>query len=212
MQIVHTVGNDSLLCDLIETETPPRLVYSDLRHVFRDTAQCEYFIVRQKIYDMLFQAKSFLPEGVYFKAFELYRPMKKQILRWEKILSEFQKRYPDTDPAQLEEKANVFIANPYKQGSGHQTGAAVDLTLCDSDGTELDMGTKYQEFNSLTQTFPDHDRLTDQQKENRKILCRSMQRAGFVNYFPEWWHYSYGEIEWAVITHTGKTLYLPLNI
>ena len=78
--------------------------------------------------------------------------------------------------------------------------------------TKPDMGTKYQEFNSLTQTFPDNDRLTDQQKENRKILCRSMQRAGFVNYFPEWWHYSYGEIEWAVITHTGKTLYLPLNI
>lgn len=89
MQIVHTVGNDSLLCDLIETETPPRLVYSDLRHVFRDTAQCEYFIVRQKIYDMLFQAKSFLPEGVYFKAFELYRPMKKQILRWEKFYQSF---------------------------------------------------------------------------------------------------------------------------
>ena len=80
MQIVHTVGNDSLLCDLTETETPPRLVYSDAKHVFRNTAQCEYFIVRQKIYDMLIQAKSFLPEGVYFKAFELYLPMKKQIL------------------------------------------------------------------------------------------------------------------------------------
>lgn len=212
MQIIHTVGNESLLCDLIETEAPPRLIFEDVKNVFLDTIRCKHFVVRQKVYDMLFQAKTFLPKGVFFKVFELYRPMKRQVFFWDKIVSDFQKRYPDANKAEIEEKANVFIANPYKQGSGHQSGAAIDLTLCDADGIELDMGTKYQEFNALTETFPNGDFLTSRQKENRLILFNAMENAGFANYFAEWWHYSYGEIEWAVITHTGKTLYLPLNI
>ena len=212
MQIVHTVGDKSLLCDLIETETPPRLIFEDVKHVFLDTTRCKHFVVRQKVYDMLFQAKSSLPKGVFFKVFELYRPMERQVFFWNKIVSDFQKRYFDANTAEIEEKANVFIANPYKQGSGHQSGAAIDLTLCDADGIELDMGTKYQEFNPLTETFPNDDFLTSRQKENRLILFHAMEQAGFVNYFPEWWHYSYGEIEWAVITHTGKTLYLPLKL
>ena len=212
MQVVHTVGNESLLCDLIETETPPRLVFDDAKNVFLDTTQCKHFVVRQKIYDMLRQAKSFVPKGIFFKVFELYRPMERQVFFWDRIISDFQKRYPYAATTEIEEKANVFIANPYKQGSGHQSGAAIDLTLCDAEGNELDMGTRYQEFNPMTETFPNSDILTTRQKENRLILFHAMEQAGFVNYFPEWWHYSYGEIEWAVITHTGKTLYLPLKL
>ncbi len=212
MKIIHTVGNLSMECDVRETENPPLLIEEDYEHLFVNTYSCEYFLLRKKIYEMLTEAKKHLPEGFYFKAFELYRPLKSQIYYWECILKELEEKFPNLSEEALKEKANIFIANPYKQGSGHQTGAALDVTLCDKKGNELDMGTKWREFNEKTTTFSQSPLLTETQRKNRKILYDAMIIAGFVNYFEEWWHYSYGDIEWAVITHIGKTLYAPLKI
>ncbi len=212
MKIIHTVGTLSLECEIQETEPEPDLVDNDEENLFINTVSCEYFLLRRKIYNMLKVAKAALPEGYHFKAFELYRPMKTQIYYWECVLHDLRDQYPNLSEAELEERANVFIANPYKQGSGHQTGGAIDLTLCDATGKEVDMGTKWREFNELTATFPMSEKLTAEQKKNRKILYDAMIIAGFVNYFEEWWHFSYGEIEWAVITHIGRTLFAPLKI
>ncbi len=212
MKLIHTVGDVSLECEIMETENPPKLIENDTNSLFINTYSCEYFLLRQKIYDKLTEAHKYLPKGYHFKAFELYRPIKRQVYYWECVLREMEEKYPYMTPKKIEEMANVYIANPYKQGSGHQTGAALDLTLCDENNKELDMGTSWREFNELTSTFSNSPKLSETQKKNRKILYDAMITAGFVNYFEEWWHYSYGDIEWAVITKIGKTLYAPLNI
>ena len=212
MKLIHTVGSLSLECDILESEAPPKLVEKDTKNVFINTYSCEYFLLREKIYEKLVEAKTYLPKGFHFKAFELYRPLKRQIYYWDCALKEMANKYPNLSQEELEVKANTYIANPYKQGSGHQSGAAVDLTVCDDNGQELDMGTLWREFNDLTATFSQSPLLTDEQKKNRMILYEAMIRAGFVNYFEEWWHYSFGDIEWAVITHVGKTLYAPLGL
>lgn len=212
MKLIHTVGDVSLECDILETENPPELIENDPNNLFVNTYSCEYFLLRQKTYNKLTEAKKYLPKGYHFKAFELYRPIKRQIYYWDCVLRELEEKYPHLSPEKLDEMANIYIANPYKQGSGHQTGAALDLTLCDENNKELDMGTAWREFNDLTPTFSNSAKLTETQKKNRKILYEAMITAGFVNYFEEWWHYSYGDIEWAVITKIGKTLYAPLKI
>lgn len=97
------------------------------------------------------------------------------------------------------------IANPYKGYSGHQTGGAVDIGLCNKDGEDLDMGTSYSEHNEKTKTKNRY--LTDEERKNRELLFKAMTSVGFVNYPMEWWHYSYGDRMWALYSHQESCFY-----
>lgn len=46
-----------------------------------------------------------------------------------------------------------------------------------ANGKEVDMGGAYLDFSKAG----DGNFLTNEQKDNRKVLCKAMQRAGFVN-------------------------------
>jgi D-alanyl-D-alanine dipeptidase len=68
---------------------------------------------------------------------------------------------------------------------------AVDLTLVDSLGKELDMGTPFDHFGEEAHhAFTD---LSDSILTNRKLLKEGMEAAGFTALRTEWWHYLYGE-------------------
>ncbi len=79
-----------------------------------------------------------------------------------------------------------YIANPAK-GSRHNRGAAVDLTLVDSSGTELEMPTGFDDFSEKA----DHsyEELPEHIKANRKLLKEIMIKYGFMPLETEWWHY-----------------------
>lgn len=79
-----------------------------------------------------------------------------------------------------------FLADPRK-GSPHSRGAAVDLTLIDAEGRELDMGTGFDAFTPLS-----HHGRTDvspMAQRNRFLLMGLMTAAGWDFYRNEWWHY-----------------------
>jgi D-alanyl-D-alanine dipeptidase len=86
-----------------------------------------------------------------------------------------------------------FVANP-KTGSNHNYGAAVDLTLVDEKGLELDMGTTFDFFGDLAQprledAFLKKGVLTANQVQNRRLLRKVMTEAGFISISSEWWHF-----------------------
>ncbi|MCW9002077.1 MAG: D-alanyl-D-alanine dipeptidase, partial [Rhodospirillales bacterium] len=79
-----------------------------------------------------------------------------------------------------------FLADP-RRGSPHSRGVAVDLTLIDGDGRDLDMGTPFDAFTPLS-----HHGCTDHPTEvqrNRFLLLGLMGAAGWDFYRNEWWHY-----------------------
>ena len=82
----------------------------------------------------------------------------------------------------------------------HSSGGAVDLTIVDGNYNELDMGTKFDEFSSLSSTNAFENSDNDIVKNNRRLLYNAMIDAGFTNYTAEWWHYDYGDIFWSAIT------------
>ncbi len=87
-----------------------------------------------------------------------------------------------------------FVANP-KKGSMHNYGIAVDLTIVDESGNEIDMG-----FNPFRKSTPElywmyakkmlGVKLTNTQKRNRKLLADVMKQAGFFPLSFEWWHFN----------------------
>jgi len=88
------------------------------------------------------------------------------------------------------EAQKVFVANP-ANGSRHNRGAAIDLTLFDlSTGEPVEMTGGYDEFSS--RSYPDYPGGTSQQRWRRELLRDVMESVGFTVYDAEWWHFDFG--------------------
>ena len=87
-----------------------------------------------------------------------------------------------------------FVSNP-RNGSVHNYGAAVDLTICNQVRKPLDMGAGYDDirkiaYPSLESEFLAKGEITQQQIDNRKLLRRALKSQGFSNIPTEWWHFN----------------------
>jgi D-alanyl-D-alanine dipeptidase len=84
-----------------------------------------------------------------------------------------------------------YVADP-KQGSKHNRGAAVDVSLVELLGGELDMGGEFDDFSE--RSHRDFKELTDLELRHRRILENAMGLEGFVPLPTEWWHFD--DPEW----------------
>ncbi len=85
-----------------------------------------------------------------------------------------------------------YVANP-KKGSRHNRASAVDVTLVDSRGKELQMPTGFDDFSPKAHHH--YQDLPDGAIRNRNLLKGSMEKAGFIPLPEEWWHYD--DDKWA---------------
>ena len=132
-----------------------------------DCAEC---FLRFKTVKALVKANTkFIKKGYHIKIYDCYRPLDIQKRMW-KIVSN-----PE------------YVADPAK-GSIHNRGGAVDITLVDADGKELDMGTSFDFFGPEASHY--FNNLSDEVKQNRALLKRIMQENGFDSFDSEWWHYN----------------------
>ncbi len=89
-----------------------------------------------------------------------------------------------------------YLASP-QRGSIHSFGMALDITLLDPSGQELDMGTGFDEMSELSHPALEpgmlaSGRLTTAQLENRRLLRGAMQAGGYCGISSEWWHFDCG--------------------
>jgi len=139
-----------------------------LKQAVYDCGEC---YLRKSTAEALVKAnKAFIQLGYRIKLFDCYRPLSVQEKMW-KIL-------PGTH----------YVANPAK-GSKHNRGAAVDLTLVDAQGKELNMGTPFDFFGKEAHhTYTQHSKEV---LENRKLLKETLDKYNFKSIYSEWWHYEY---------------------
>lgn len=157
-------------------------------------------------------ALEYLPRNLTFKIFDAWRPLRVQQALYDEYLKKLKDEHPEWNPAKLEEQASLFVARP---GTGfdapaHNTGGAVDLSLCYVDnGRLLNMGTGFDDFTEKAWTDyfeSDAARREPNYKEirnNRRMLYGAMTAAGFTNLPSEWWHYDFWDGNWA--WYMGKT-------
>ena len=139
-----------------------------LKQAVYDCGEC---YLRKSTAEALVKAnEAFKQLGYRIKLFDCYRPLSVQKKMW-KIL-------PGTH----------YVANPAK-GSKHNRGAAVDLTLVDAEGKELNMGTPFDFFGKEAHhTYTQHSKEV---LENRKLLKETLDKFNFKSIYSEWWHYEY---------------------
>jgi D-alanyl-D-alanine dipeptidase len=106
--------------------------------------------------------------GLNLKIFDAYRPKQAQHIFWAVL--------PNPD----------YVAD-IKIGSHHSRGVAVDLTLTDERGQELDMGAGFDEMTERSHPFYPH--LAPEIQRNRLLLNAVMAAGGFIGMPTEWWHF-----------------------
>ncbi|MEM7486319.1 MAG: M15 family metallopeptidase [Bacteroidota bacterium] len=132
--------------------------------------ECAECYIRVKTAKALIEVnKHFMEKGVKIKFYDCYRPNSVQYKMW-KIVPNPQ-----------------YVANPVK-GSIHNKGGAVDITLVDFEGNELDMGTDFDFFGK--KAYHDNQDLPETVLNNRKLLKETMESHGFWSIRTEWWHYN----------------------
>lgn len=107
-------------------------------------------------------------KGLGLKVYDCYRPLSVQKQMWQIM--------PDSR----------YVANPAK-GSRHNRGAAVDITLVDSKGKELEMPTGFDDFTERASRS--YSGASTQAKKNRQLLEDAMKKYGFIPLATEWWHF-----------------------
>ena len=114
--------------------------------------------------------KEFMKLGYRIKVWDAYRPVSVQRILWDIV--------PDSR----------YVANPNNGGSKHNRGTAVDLTLVDENGNELEMPSGFDDFTGKgSRNNPD---MTAEAKKNMDLLTEIMVKCGFTTISTEWWHYN----------------------
>lgn len=91
----------------------------------------------------------------------------------------------------------MYLADPVR-GSIHSFGMALDVTLVDAHGVELDMGTPFDDLSELSHPaledgFVTAGKLQPIHLDNRRLLRNAMVQAGFHGINTEWWHFDCGD-------------------
>ena len=147
-------------------------LYGELRNCY----------LQKDIADKLVKAQKLLKEKFPFYSLIIYdgvRPLSIQQMMWDELQV----------PEKMKDK---YVSNP-EVGSLHNFGCAVDLSIVNEDGWEMDMGTPYDYFGELGHPIAEprmieEGKLTWRQFENRKLLRDVMTEAGFTTITTEWWH------------------------
>ena len=188
------------------------------------------FFVRAGVRDRLGQVQTFLENGnrsgtslpshlrkqapLTLQIFDAYRPIPVQQFMVDYTFAHLAQQFAteqgiaiaDLTPRQrhqIQTQVHEFWAVPNadaQQPPPHSTGAAVDVTLVNGEGTPLDMGCPIDECSP--RAYPDHFATAStppeqQFHQNRLLLRQAMTQAGFCNHRTEWWHFSYGDQLWA---------------
>ncbi len=137
-----------------------------LKQKLYSEARC---ILRYAAAKKLSQVQEYLAKNqLGLKVYDCYRPLSVQKLMWRVM--------PD----------DKYVANP-AQGSRHNRGAAVDVTLVDSNGKELEMPSEFDSFTPASHRI--YSGGSTQALHNRQLLENAMQKQGFIGLSTEWWHF-----------------------
>lgn len=178
--------------DLIDIQQVSPSIKVDLKYASEDNFmkqrlyfQIDKLYLQKDVAVRLAKVQSYLKElnpKLSLLVYDGTRPLSVQQKMWDAL---------DTIPV---EQRTKFVSNP-ANGSLHNYGAAVDLTICNTEGTPLDMGAGYDDIREIAypqfeSLYLSRGELTLEQIAHRKLLRKVMRSQGFRNIPTEWWHFN----------------------
>lgn len=167
--------------------------------------------VRLGLAHRLIRAQSALPRGMGLLVVEGHRPVASQRAIIARYSAEVRAAYPRADEEEVRRLTSRFVS-PVAVAP-HVAGAAVDVTLADDRGVELELGTPIDATPEQSQgrCYLDARDISAIARAHRVLMARVLGDAGLVNYPTEWWHWSYGDRYWALKTCAEVAIYGPVE-
>lgn len=185
----------------VRLRVPARLEYIGAHSLF----------VRKSVSLMLSQVALALPKNLFLSVFDAYRPLEYQAWRHNMVREQLSQQFAGLSADELSERADKLVARPDSRPSHappHSTGGAVDMLLEDEVGKALDFGSQPSVFTpAQNELHPTFSEVGAEAAANRRLLLTLASGAGFVNFVGEWWHFSFGDQEWALYTQTDSARY-----
>jgi D-alanyl-D-alanine dipeptidase len=168
--------------------------------------------VREGVLVRLEHARSLLPAGTDLLFIEGYRPLALQQRYFTEYRDELAAAHPDWTAETLRQAASRYVSPP--EIAPHSAGAAVDVTLVDQDGHELDLGTRVNASpeESHGACFTCATNISDRARRHRTLLLNAMESAGFTNYGTEFWHFSAADRYDALMRQEPHARYGPIEL
>jgi D-alanyl-D-alanine dipeptidase len=171
---------DFLRSDLVDLAKLDSRIKLDIRYATTDDflstpvyTSARAFLQRPAAEALLRAHRELIKLGYGLLIFDAYRPWYVTKIFW------------DATPPDKHQ----FVADP-AQGSRHNRGCAVDLSLYDLDtGREVPMTGVYDEMSE--RSYPNYAGGTAEQRAHRQVLRAVMEKQGFTVYETEWWHFDY---------------------
>ncbi|MFD6938714.1 M15 family metallopeptidase [Streptomyces goshikiensis] len=142
--------------------------------------------LREGVLERLLKAQAALPQDVRLLFVEGYRPPSLQREYFEEYASQLRAIHPEWSARQIHSAASRYVSPP--DIAPHSAGAAVDLTLADAGGRELDLGTRMNADPEESEgaCFTHAANISEEARANRRLLGSALAAAGLVNYPTEW--------------------------
>jgi D-alanyl-D-alanine dipeptidase len=171
---------DFLRSDLVDLANLDPRIKLDIRYAttadFLSTpvyTSARAFLQRPAAEALLRAHRDLIKQGYGLMIFDAYRPWYVTKIFW------------DATPPDKHQ----FVADP-SQGSRHNRGCAVDLSLYDlATGKEVPMTGVYDEMSE--RSYPNYQGGTPEQRAHRQVLRTAMEKQGFTVFETEWWHFDY---------------------
>ncbi|MFJ2770814.1 M15 family metallopeptidase [Streptomyces sp. NPDC087300] len=194
---------------LVDVRTQSSLLVDARQQAGPDAA---FAFLREGVVRRLEHAGTLLPDGLRLLFVEGYRPPSLQRAYFEEYADQLRALHPDLPAARIHEAASRYVSPP--DIAPHSAGSAVDLTLADAEGRELDLGTRMNADpeESAGACYTAAHNIGPEARAHRDILGAALTGAGLVNYPTEWWHWSYGDRYWALSSGAECALYGPREL
>jgi D-alanyl-D-alanine dipeptidase len=169
-------------------------------------------LVRAGLAERLVAADEALPLGIRLHVVEGHRPVERQRAIIAEYAASLRPLHPGADERELERLTSKFVSPV--DVAPHVAGAAVDLTLVDACGDELDLGTAIDATpeESDGRCWFAADGIGADARAHRALLADVLHAQGLVNYPTEWWHWSFGDRYWALVTGAQHAVYGPVSV
>ena len=161
--------------DMVRLDNVVKDIVIDLKYATTDNIvgkqvyESNVAYLRKGTADKLNKANQLLlKQGYRIKIWDAYRAQKYQQILYDSATD----RYYFMDP---------------KIGSNHTRGSAVDITLVNAEGDEVDMPSGFDEMS--TKAARTYTKATPEQKKNALLLENAMKSSGFIPLQKEWWHF-----------------------
>lgn len=171
---------DLLKPDLVELATLDSTIHLDIRYASTNNFMSTAFYPAPRAFlqrpaaEALLRANSELKQlGYGLLIHDGYRPWYVTKMFW------------DATPPDK----HIFVADP-SEGSKHNRGCAIDLTLYDlKTGAPIEMTGGYDEMSD--RSYPDYPGGTSLQRWHRHLLRNMIEKQGFTVNKSEWWHFDF---------------------